>query len=212
MRTRFTVTGGFTDENVRHQLQRGGCSDPFYEVGPYKSYTGSETTKVIQDVVTPGFTSLLKCGGFLPLNPMTISTVKITRVASDGPYRQANGDPMTCYVKMDDGPLWVGRSWTTGAPPPSPLILQDLYNRSAANAVSATFDALTFAAELRQTSAMLQNSFERVAKFADKAAKRVKKLERNPWRPSPVTGWSTDTAGCRSSIHMMMRSKPYPNL
>jgi len=138
------------------------------------------TVKRIEDVVTPGFTALQKCGGFLPLNPVTISTITETRTASDGPYRQANANPMTCYLKKDDGPFWVSRSWRVGIAAPSSLILADLSNRAAAKAIQSTFDALTFAAEARETAAMLERVYLRTFHYAELAAARAKRVRKNP--------------------------------
>jgi hypothetical protein len=142
------------------------------------------TTKVITDVVTPGFYSLLECGKFLPLNPVDIRTTTETRIPGTGTH--SSGFNGTCYLDQSIGPSWALTPWTVVVPGDDPTITAQVVNAAIADAKSAVFDALTWAAELKKTAAMFRDRWSKVNGFAIKAAARARRKARSRGLRNPA--------------------------
>lgn len=185
-RIRSTVTGAFDTENIRYLKTRSSCAGAWSSSPAYTTYTGVVTTKTIEDIITPGFQSLQRCGGFLPLNPVTIQTVTETRTAGNGDesFNFSGG----CYRSMQTGPYWTLFSWLVTLPPFDEDIVDTVVTEAVANARESIFDALTTAAEMKQTVQLLRGSWLGILQFARKAAKwardKAKKFKRkkNYWK------------------------------
>jgi hypothetical protein len=129
-------------------------------MGPYSNTGGLEPSaegtvivKTITDVVTPGFNSLLKCGGFLPLNPVTIETVIEDRIPS---YSGAVHDVYESGCLQDtnrtvNGGYYVDTLWLLTLPPWNDNAINDVVNQALAAARASTYDALTEMAEVQKT-------------------------------------------------------------
>lgn len=177
MRVRSTVTGGFFDEN------RWGLTYPSASQSNV-TLSGEEKVKTITDVVTPGFHSLQKCGKFLPLNPVTISTRKVVKVPGTGEIVgrwKSDGSLYQIY-----GGSWaVPEVWSLPVPEPNQNLINAVVTAARANASEAEWDVLTFLAELRETTqtlAGLARVFNaRTVDMAHEARRLGRRFKRNPW-------------------------------
>lgn len=180
MRHRETVTGAFDTVNHRPKYNRSTCASGWNQIDDTVTYTGEVTTKFIDDVQTPGFQSLLKCGRFLPLNPVTISTIKETRTPGAGDrFFSKTTSGTICYKGWDTGPSWGLTPWAITLPPFDEDLIDSVVTQAQANAKSAVFDALTFAAEIRQTARLLGSNWNLINNFAARAARFANKARRS---------------------------------
>lgn len=174
MRTRTTSTGAFVATGNRQTRSRGNCSSAFSAWSNHSgaAAVGIVSTKTITDVAVPGFTSLLKCGSFLPLNPVTISTVVTNRIDNGQPalHEYSSGG---CVKRQDQtfGSVWLSTAWLVEPPPWDDDIITDVTNRAVANAKNAVYDALTDASELRKIIQLFRGTVKGVAKWARRALK-----------------------------------------
>lgn len=170
MRTRETITGGFTELQTRYHDNGSG------PIPDYESYTGAREVKSIEDVVTPGFFSLKKCGKFLPLNPVLIDTQ--VEIRSPGPVSYEN----LASGGIGSGSIWVSESPEIDFRSPDELLTDAAVLAAAANAASSKFDLYTFIGEFRSTvdtMAQIGRTFNlSTAQMARKAAE----FRRNPWK------------------------------
>lgn len=168
MRIRETVTGGFTSPNDWNEFRRANPSNPWTPWGSvFTSYTGKLEEKRISSVNTPGFYDLLKCGKYLPYNPVDIKTSSELRTPGNG-YAEN-----TASTLRYEGAYWEVLPTTVALPPIDPAIQAYTVNAAAAEARASIFDALTFAAELKRTHAMVRGRFKSVADFATDLAYRA---------------------------------------
>lgn len=175
-RVRSTTTGGFTTNNSRDRYTRPNCASAYAYSQSFASSSGVQIVKTIEDVQTPGFHTLLKCGEFLPLNPVTISEITETRIPGTGEtFGTWNG---SCFLQRDIGPQFFLRSLSVALPPVDEDLVDTVVTNAIANAKAATFDALTFAAELRQTTRLVGSNYNRITRFAEKAAKTARRFAR----------------------------------
>lgn len=189
MRTRETVTGGFTDYNLRYNSYRNSCSGPwiYNPSGDSVSYSGTQQTKTIIDCPTPGFYSLLEAGGFLPLNPVDIKTTRETIVPGTGNHYSAwNG---SCYLDWNQGPAAFRDPAYLLPPGPDASILDSVVTSAMAEARSATFDALTFAAEFAKTVELVASNYRQINKLAQKAARWAVSRRRGRNGVTPAQLW-----------------------
>lgn len=178
MRVRSTTTGSFTS-NARTEKSRSSCGGSFSTlVSTTTTYAGEVKTKTIKDVVTPKFVSRLKCGKFLPLNPVEIVTTTETRVCGTGDRDHSPSGG--CFRRRDSGPSWNVHNWLVTVPAYDEDILQQVVNEAAAEARESVFDALTTLAEYRQTQRMLRNTAHDIAHFAEKAARYARRVKKRP--------------------------------
>lgn len=191
MRVRSTVTGGFTTANSRVISHRNSCAGSWNTVSTQNSSTGVQTTKIIEDTPTPGFLSLLKCGKFLPLNPVTITTTTETRVAGNGTHSW--GFSGGCYRDQNVGPLWLSRTWLADLPPIDEAIVDQVATEAIAKAKASVWDTLTEIAELKQTVELVFTQWDRVQRFALTAARLardfVRRRKRKTRKRRPSKFW-----------------------
>lgn len=167
MQARETVTGDFTTLNEWIEYRRSNPSDPWVSWGSvFNSLTGTQKVKRISSVNTPGFYDLLKCGAYLPYNPVDIKTTETTYTPGEG-WAENTGSTLRY-----EGSAWYEMPTSIELPPVDPAIQTYVTNAAAAEARSSIFDALTFAAELKKTHAMVKGRFSSVADFATKLAYR----------------------------------------
>jgi len=177
-RTRQTITGSLTAntaDTVTHTY-----IPPSADTHVYSTW-GSDHRKTIVDVPTPHFVSLLKCGKFLPLNPVTITTMDREIVAA----------PIDLLLNRDSDSALVKRVQGSGAGSPAVAIvslppidqsLVDLVVVSAqSNAASFEWDVLTFMAELHKTMELMHDIGVRFNNFAVTLAVEARKARRNPY-------------------------------
>lgn len=173
MRTRSTTTGSLTSDY--HQVFDMTDGVP---VGTYiGSYTGSVSTKSITDVVTTGYASLLKCGKFLPLNPVTIVTEREERNA--GPWLQQHTEsPPTTR----EGQYWSAVGVLPNMPDIDPDLVDAAILAAASSAVSAQWDVLTFLAELRKTVGAMATIARHFNLKTGEMARTARRYKKNPYR------------------------------
>lgn len=178
MRYRSTTTGAYGDSMYWKHYTRNSCSVGFTYTGQDVTFGGTQSVKQIWDVQTPKFLSLLECGRFLPLNPVEIITTTETRTAGSGIHltNLVGG----CWRAEHSGDSWWVRPWLIAVPVYDEVLLGQVANEAIANARTAIFDASTFVGDFRQTYGMLENTMERIFRFADKAARRAHRFRRNP--------------------------------
>lgn len=142
---------------------------------------------MIQDVETPGFAALKKCGGFLPLNPVVIRTTEwinvpciIDRATPVGGTTYWSGqlaaNPDTVVPGLHTG--W----WTSKIPGVSQSLIDAVDLAAMANAVGAKWDVLTFLAEFGQSVESLRKLFTIFNSKVLDGLKQYKRFKRNPWQ------------------------------
>lgn len=151
---------------------------------------GTHDKKQIDDTTTPGFRSLLKCGKFLPLNPVKIQlhrhlytpgTVDATsRLRSDNSVQfQANGELFEIYGGVVSPALgFPGRLM---APELDQSTIDAAVIAAMANVANADWDTLTFLAELRETNHYMASVAHRFNGLTEKLALLAAKSKKNPW-------------------------------
>lgn len=188
MRQRQTVTGSFGDIKIR-ELRNRSCSSSsswgaWSTIG--SAGAGSVTTKTIRDTKTPRFQSLLRCGRFLPLNPLQVTTVTDTRihgfVSVDQRVTSCSAVPLTRQVR-GTALHWL----TSGAyvsqlgPPEVPeAVMTAVTNAAVAQGREAVWDTLTFLGEWKETQSMLANCLHRITNIASRCAYAARKVKKNP--------------------------------
>lgn len=177
MRHRETITGTF-DIVCRSSIRTrpSPFTGSYTESSHTDSTAGTQTVKSIDDVLVPGFGHLVKCGQFLPLNPVVISSLQTTRNAGTYDIR---------------GDTWYSGGWRQslindgtycGLQVPSLSltaidddIVQYVTNRAIAECRSSLWDVLTFLGELKETVHMIVSKFHGVDAFAHRAARHAAK-------------------------------------
>lgn len=178
MRHRSTTTGGFSTPKTWSHYLRSSCAAAWSPNGSDTSYVGTEKIKTIIDVETPKFLSLLKCGRFLPINPVDISTVTTTQTSGSGThFVNLTGG---CYRAKHEGDSHWIRPWLVVVPPLDEDLISSVVQQAIANSKQAVFDVTTNLGELPQTAQMIGNSMGRVFNFADRAARRARRFRKNP--------------------------------
>jgi len=170
-RIRETYRGGFGTENAAHEYSEPGHTLIHTDL----SYTGKLWHKLIKDQVTPDFHSLLKCGKFLPPNPVYILEEEELRTPGDA----AITGPTTTV----EGPYWFYNPPSVSIPPVNPSYLDEAVLAAAANAASASWDYLTFLGELKDSVNMLAGiarTFNTQTRAL--AIQAAKDWRKNPWK------------------------------
>lgn len=150
--------------NQRRLLSRTSCTGAFTASASALTYSGSVTTKTITDVQTPGFQRLLRCGKFLPINPVTIETITETRYPGSCPHVFTSGGCVKSYYDPDDA--WGYLAPGVSLPPFDEDIVSYVTNAAIANCKSATWDALTFVGETKQTAEFVEDQIGRIKRAA----------------------------------------------
>lgn len=180
-RNRSRTTGAFDKEVIFHRPEMS-----------YSGLAGTVSTKRIIDELTPDFTSLLKCGEFLPLNPVYIITETESRLSSSCDIYPAYNPGYR--LRGDVGGLAFNSSAVGGMAPPWPKlqpeeVREDLINAvvvsARANAVSDAWDVLTFMAELQSSvrtlatvSSRFWNASARLAETAQRISRKRGRLRK----------------------------------
>lgn len=163
---------------------------PGWPDGTLFTPTGGDKVKEIDDVQTPGFRALQKCGKFLPLNPVVIRTTERSNLPFQGsivdiPGTSAWYEGEFTWNAIPPGTLegW----WTSRVGPPSDPLINAVRLAAAANAVSEKWDVLTFLAEFSQSVATLHSVGR---KFNTKMVDVIKHLKRaRKWSADRVWRW-----------------------
>ena len=184
MRERTTTTGSFSTLNERKFYTRANCTAGFTQTSTSSTYSGHVKTKLIRDVEVPRFHFLLRCGKFLPINPVEIITTEETRIAGSGDHNTSSVSP-PCIRAYASGPGWGLVPWSISVPAPQTSIIDSVVNAAIANAKSAVWDGLTFMGELKETReyfGTVAKRFERMSySAAGKANKLARKSRKNPF-------------------------------
>lgn len=179
MRVRSTITGGFNTVNTRTVKTRSSCTAAWVAGTPTVTNTGTQTTKVITDTVTPNFFSLCRRGKFLPLNTVEIVTTTETRVPGEGDRNYqtiTSGTGSPCFPKrVDSGPSWSLRPWLVALPPVDDDIVEAVVTNAIADAKQSVFDLGTFLGELRETHEMMKANMLGVLDYGKRAAKDTRR-------------------------------------
>ena len=176
MRTRTTTTGTYSTVYTRQQQNRSLCTAAFVNSGaPGITNGGRVEVKTIVDVNTPGFYRILKCGKFLPLNPVTIETIATTRTGASVPHDTTSGGCVKGRIQPGVEMTWLEKTpHAVVAPPFDESILAYLTNVAVADAKSAAWDALTAAAEFAKTAELVGRRANDLFSLGRKVAKRTK--------------------------------------
>lgn len=179
MRVRSTTTGTFDQPHTRVNEKRTSCTAPWVVQVTANTLAGEQTVKTIEDIETPGFHSLVNCGGFLPLNPVIITTDKTTKVAGSGDiyWNKVSG----CFRIRDVGPAVVSALTHICDPQPIDGSIEAAVNQAAlAECKESVFDLLTTLAELPQLGALYLLQVKRLNRLAsDVAIRAVQRAARN---------------------------------
>jgi hypothetical protein len=175
-RVRTTVQGAFDVVNERRLNQsRSSCAGSWTAGTQQLTMSGQVRTKSISDKTTPGFFSILAKGGCLPNNGCEISDITEIRTPSTNALHQSNFSG-GCYRSRSIGSFWGIRSSLVEPPAWDEDLINLVSQQSRAKLNAAIFDALTTAAELRQTSRLVVTAWGRVENFATRAAKFARRF------------------------------------
>lgn len=162
-------------------MRRASCFGQPWEVFPLSTTNnGSVTHKLIEDVPTPGFRALLKCGNFLPLNPVTIRTTTTEymahlfdhrRIWASGPCSGNVASTTPGLVSLDDG-----FPFSFEVPRPDDNVIRAVVNSAVADSRNHAWDVLTDAAELRETIHLFRSTAAALNTSAGKAVDKALKL------------------------------------
>lgn len=180
VRVRSTTTGSFTTAYRYRKDRTCGGSWPGGSSTIATYQHGTQSVKTIRDVKTPGFHALLKCGKFLPLNPVEITTVTTTRVLGSS---EVYNRPTTCSsgpTRHDFTNEMFFKAWSLSDGYPSEAVITSVVNGAAADARSSVMDVLTFLAEFRELQGTFVNSLNRVKHFGMKAATFARRARKDP--------------------------------
>lgn len=134
--------------------------------------------KTIVDVVTPGYYDKLSNGEFLPVNSVSISDIEeyitphtgsanLTHTGVSSGVTNHSGSYVSNY----------GRNLLPGYTPSSSEIDYAVI-QALSKAKAPDFDALTFAAEFKQTASLLAGTYKRLFRFTEKIARRAARRQR----------------------------------
>lgn len=173
MRHRFTIDGGYDSPQVK-TTKTWTCAGSSPTVTTSTDYAGTVRRKDIWDVQTPNFQSLLECGKFLPLNPVTIVTETTTLFGQSYDhkrYYKASACPSNPGKVQSDisGPRVKTRGYSFDAPPVDPEALITVVNEAVAEARNGAWDVLTDIAELRELGALVKGNWAKTLSYAYRA-------------------------------------------
>jgi len=158
LRHRETVIGAF---NTPYSFIQRRKSDNAIQA-TLNTSGGQLSTKFIDDINTPGYNALVRCGKFLPQNPVVISDIVESRVAGGGGWTTATS--------------YASGSVVSSVLTPSPAaildgVLADVCTQAMSRANEADFDFLTFLAELKETNRLLASNLKQLGDHAIRTAK-----------------------------------------
>lgn len=168
MRVRTRTTGAFDVPAYRHNKHRTDCGAEFETTSTSTSWTGIVEIKTIKDCITPGFHSLQRIGGLLPINPVSIETVRETRTAGSGDHFSKSSEDTPCFTALASGSSWGVTPDVVSVPPVEESILEQVSTEAVAKAKASVFDALTTIAEAKEAAVLLKTTSERLFRLAQR--------------------------------------------
>lgn len=178
MRIRTTTTGAFLpDRRIRKERSCGGSFGGEILIGEFPK--GVVDVKTIKDVFSPGFQALKKClpKATLPFNPLVISTVSTD--CRPG-VSNVSVRPTWCSssVREDSGAEWIIPGFALIDPGVPDAAVTSVVNAACADARSAMFDALTFAAEAHEIGPLFATQISRITTLTSVIRRKAKKIAR----------------------------------
>lgn len=150
---------------------------------PISLTTGQYSRQTITDTLSSRFYTLLKCGEFLPLNGVTISTETwqasagfCETVSSNGNYSYYRSRVYGRPSPTDGSTAW----WRKPIPPPDASKINSVQLTSAANAVGEQWDVLTMIAELGSTMQTFEQLARKFRRGLIRAAVDVRRRVKHP--------------------------------
>jgi hypothetical protein len=151
---------------------RGNCSSAFGPETVYASgtFVSDWKKKEIWDTEIPGFHALLKCGKFLPINPVIITTTAITRSTGGPGYQNQNAGGCVRTLRSWDQPDALEAGWLIEPPGGfDETMMSYVLNSARASCKAASFDALTNLGELTKVIEL----FRKTAASVDGAIRKI---------------------------------------
>lgn len=174
MRHRETTVGDARGQDATSFFTPPGGSPAVWSVTKY----GSEVRKFIDDVEIQGFRKLLKCGKFLPLNPVVIQTGTLKRVP--GPVQVFLTGSATSFSGDYCSPPVFDAA--TMLKPLNQDLIDSTVLSAASNAANAGWDVLTFAAELSSSADTLTQAYRGFRQAVLRTADVARAYRKNPWK------------------------------
>lgn len=171
VRERSTTTGSLTEDTYEIHYTLPG--DP--PVLDRVSYGGIRTIKEIADVVTSGFFSLKRCGKFLPINPVVITTSTESRLPGSVSYTD------TRYSAVYTGEYSYISNDFLPVPEPDLDLVYAATLAAVSNAAAAEWDVLTFLAEFKKSAELMGDIGRRFNRKTFDMARQARRWKRNPW-------------------------------
>jgi hypothetical protein len=186
---------------VRETIENNSAETAIYQIrfgdsGPWTSFgtrEGVDRRKRICDQIVPHFTQMLKCGAFLPLNPMKVESHEESwvpgSVSAESRLRSDNSVTFQGQGRLYETYGDAG----TPLPLPEEPPLSDFVAAVVAaqsNVANADWDVLTFAAELHESAEFIKgvaHTFNQ--RTRDLAIKAVKIYRRSKRRGLIHSAW-----------------------
>lgn len=173
-------------------------------ISPIVTYGGESRFRSIDDVSTPNFRCLQKCGEILPQNPVRIATVKRTRTPGSGSF--------TITVKPSGPVVRTGSGSITEYGMPVQLyelpstdgnLVNSVAVAALANARAVEWDVLTFLAELHKTHTTVVSLFKRLSQGLEAMADAAARVARGPSEAHKLFGnyWLEGRYGIRPIVY-----------
>jgi hypothetical protein len=209
-RSRSKTDGSYTNVN-RYTYTRTPnpptCGGAYTLSTTHVTPSGSVTTKVIQDCVTPGFHALLKKRRFV--SPLPVHIDQISTLKSAAPYdATASYTGGTCpgmQFQYSQGPIHLANPWTLVVPGWNETALNAVVNSAVAEARSATWDVLTDLAELKQTIQLFREGHALLGSQISQIAKYSSRYLRSPkaFAQAVSSGWLRGRYGVMPTLYSL---------
>lgn len=136
------------------------CTKPWVPQAPVTTYAVEHTEKVVTGDCTPGYWEKVKAGIILPVNPFEVATTTLRSFGAPAPHDVVEVSGSRCQVAKATGAFALDPGAVEFLRPHEgdfdmDRIKDSVVTRAAGNARAANFDALTFAAEIRETSNLI---------------------------------------------------------
>lgn len=174
MRHRETNIGDAHGQDATSYITSPGERPRVWKVTKF----GAESRKFIDDVEIKGFRKLLKCGKFLPLNPVTIQTGTLSRVP--GKVQAFLSESSTSFSGDYCSPPVFDAA--TMLKPLNQGLIDSTVLSAASNAANAGWDVLTFAAELSSSADTLAQTYRGFRQAVLRTADVARAYRDNPWK------------------------------
>lgn len=149
-----------------------------FVVGFADGLGGTYRFKSIDDVETPNYSSLLKCGKFLPLNLVAIyeETTVIPTASYDIHSVSHDSQTVGQYAGLAGLPVLLS------LPPVDSTIIDSVVLAASQNASAAPLDLLTEIFQAREDMALLEHIAHAFNSTAYDIAKKAARVIRHPWK------------------------------